>query len=115
MHRRFSHWCNAGVWERVFDALTTDRDKQYLMRQHLRSRPPAGSKAFEHVFLGALGIDLLERGFDYEVLHGEVDKDGYDVVLEAGGILRHVVPVRRFQTLAGFADLADRLFGTLPE
>lgn len=31
VHRRFSRWCDAGVWERVFDALTTDRDNQYLM------------------------------------------------------------------------------------
>lgn len=27
----FSRWCHAGVWERVFDALTADRDNQYLM------------------------------------------------------------------------------------
>ncbi|MDH2134483.1 IS5 family transposase [Sphingobium yanoikuyae] len=31
VHRRFSRWCHAGVWERVFDTLTADRDKQYLM------------------------------------------------------------------------------------
>lgn len=26
---RFSRWCHAGVWERVFDALTADRNNQY--------------------------------------------------------------------------------------
>ncbi len=26
VHRRFSRWCHAGVWERVFEALTVDRD-----------------------------------------------------------------------------------------
>ena len=31
VHRRFSRWCHAGVWERVFDALTAERDNQYLM------------------------------------------------------------------------------------
>ena len=31
VHRRFSRWCHAGVWERVFDALTTDSDNTYLM------------------------------------------------------------------------------------
>jgi transposase len=31
VHRRFSRWCHAGVWERVFTALTADRDNQYLM------------------------------------------------------------------------------------
>jgi putative transposase len=31
VHRRFSRWCHAGVWERVFEALTADRDNEYLM------------------------------------------------------------------------------------
>lgn len=31
VHRRFSRWCHAGVWERVFEALTVDRDNKYLM------------------------------------------------------------------------------------
>ena len=31
VHQRFSRWCQAGVWERVFAALTADRENQYLM------------------------------------------------------------------------------------
>lgn len=31
VHRRFSRWCHAGGWERVFEALTKDHDNQYLM------------------------------------------------------------------------------------
>ncbi|RYG28590.1 MAG: IS5 family transposase [Burkholderiales bacterium] len=31
VHKRFSRWCHAGVWERVFETLTADRDNQYLM------------------------------------------------------------------------------------
>lgn len=31
VHRRFIRWCHAGVWDRVFDALTADRDNQYLV------------------------------------------------------------------------------------
>ncbi|RYE65828.1 MAG: IS5 family transposase [Oxalobacteraceae bacterium] len=31
VHRRFSRWCHAGIWERVFETLTSDRDNQYLM------------------------------------------------------------------------------------
>ena len=31
VHRRFSRWGHAGVWEQVFDTLTADRDRQYLM------------------------------------------------------------------------------------
>ncbi len=31
MHKRFTRWAKAGVWERVFDSLTADPDNQYLM------------------------------------------------------------------------------------
>jgi transposase len=31
VHKRFSRWCRSEVWERVFEALTADRDNQYLM------------------------------------------------------------------------------------
>ena len=31
VHKRFSRWAHAGVWERVFAALTQDRDNRYLM------------------------------------------------------------------------------------
>jgi putative transposase len=31
VHTRFSRWAKAGVWETVFEALTRDRDNQYLM------------------------------------------------------------------------------------
>lgn len=31
VHKRFSRWCHAGIWERVFETLTADRDNQYLM------------------------------------------------------------------------------------
>jgi transposase len=31
LHKRFSRWSKAAVWERVFDDLSKDRDNQYLM------------------------------------------------------------------------------------
>jgi len=31
VHRRFSRWCHGGVWEKVFAALTAERNNQYLM------------------------------------------------------------------------------------
>ena len=31
VHKRFSRWANAGVWERVFESLTGEPDNQYLM------------------------------------------------------------------------------------
>lgn len=44
-HQRFSRWCHAGVWERVFAALTDDRDNQYLMIDSaiVRAHQPAAS------------------------------------------------------------------------
>lgn len=31
VHKRFTRWAEAGVWERVFASLTGDPDNQYLM------------------------------------------------------------------------------------
>ena len=31
LHKRFSRWSKAGVWDRVFADLTKDQDNQYLM------------------------------------------------------------------------------------
>jgi putative transposase len=31
VHKRFTRWARTGVWERVFAALTKDRDNEYLM------------------------------------------------------------------------------------
>lgn len=48
--RRFSRWRHGGVWERVFAALTTDRDNQYLMivstiiRAHQQAASGKGAK-----------------------------------------------------------------------
>lgn len=48
-------------------------------------------KVLEHLFVGDLLRCLWRDGRrDVEVLRAEVDKGGYDVVFEAGGIIRHV-------------------------
>ena len=31
LHKRFTRWAKAGVWERVFKVLTADRKNEYLM------------------------------------------------------------------------------------
>ena len=31
VHKRFTRWAAAGVWERVFEVLSADRDNEYLM------------------------------------------------------------------------------------
>src|SRR5260370_29363772 len=48
-------------------------------------------QALGHVFLGQLLTFMWQSGArDIEVLKSEVDRGGYDVVLEANGIIRHV-------------------------
>jgi putative transposase len=31
VHKRFTRWAKVGVWERIFEDLTSDPDNQYLM------------------------------------------------------------------------------------
>ena len=31
VHKRFTRWAKAGVWERIFEDMTSDPDNQYLM------------------------------------------------------------------------------------
>lgn len=31
VHKRFTRWARTGVWERIFEDLTSDPDNQYLM------------------------------------------------------------------------------------
>ncbi|MBN4046535.1 hypothetical protein JYU02_00895 [bacterium AH-315-P15] len=48
-------------------------------------------QVIEHLFVGELLRCLWCRGRrDIEVLRSEVDRAGYDVVVEAGGIMRHI-------------------------
>jgi hypothetical protein len=48
-------------------------------------------QALGHLFLGQLLAFMWRNGArDIEVLKGEVDRGGYDVVLEANGVIRHV-------------------------
>src|SRR6266849_9259984 len=48
-------------------------------------------QALGHVFLGQLLTYMWQSGArDIEVLKSEVDRGGYDVVLESNGIVRHV-------------------------
>ena len=48
-------------------------------------------KVLEHLFVGDLLRCLWCKGTrDIEVLRAEVDRGGYDLVLEANGVMRHV-------------------------
>jgi len=47
-------------------------------------------QVLEYQFLAALTPELLRRGMRFEVLRGDFDLDGHDLVIEAGGIMRHI-------------------------
>ena len=48
-------------------------------------------KVIEHIFLAELSRTLLlDLKLPFEVLRAEFDANGYDVAIEAGGLLRHV-------------------------
>ena len=50
----------------------------------------AREKLLEHRLLSDLAVLMLQRGSPLEVLRSEYDSRGYDVVLEASGLLRHL-------------------------
>ena len=56
VHRRFSRWCHAGVWERLFTALTADRDNAYLMIDSIIVR------AHQHAATGKGGCKIRRWG-----------------------------------------------------
>jgi hypothetical protein len=65
-------------------------NRQSTVARGLTHHSSQREKVFEHLFLSQLGLELIARGVSHEVLHGEVDDHGYDLAVEAGGILRHI-------------------------
>lgn len=48
-------------------------------------------KVLEYRFLAKITSELLKRGIDdFAVLRSDVDCDGSDLVIEAGGVIRHI-------------------------
>ena len=70
--------------------LQQDRPRTASPREALTHSSSMREKVFEHLLLAELGLELMHRGVEFEVLHGETDRDGYDVIIEAGSILRHI-------------------------
>lgn len=48
------------------------------------------AKTLEYRFLAELTSHLLLNGILFDILHGDVDHQGHDVVIEANGVLRHI-------------------------
>jgi hypothetical protein len=66
-------------------------------------------QALGHIFLGQLLAFMWRNNArDIEVLKSEVDRGGYDVVLESGGVIRHVRRnTKSYDILAGRPDCQD--------
>ena len=47
-------------------------------------------KALEYRFLADVTAELLLRGVDYDILRGEVDEHGHDIVIEVEGCTRDI-------------------------
>jgi hypothetical protein len=68
-------------------------------------------QAISHLFLGKLLAHMwCTDARDIEVLKAEVDRSGYDVVLESRGIIRHVQLKSRFRgSKVGQVDVSTKL------
>lgn len=47
-------------------------------------------QVLEYRFLAELTAELLRRGERFEILRGDFDLDGHDLVIEARGVMRHI-------------------------
>ena len=54
MYRRYSRWCKKGVWDRVLELLTQDKDNEYLMLDStvVRTHSQAATYAQKNKVLG---------------------------------------------------------------
>ena len=68
------------------------RKRDRLMRDPTHSTAStAREKLIEHLFVGEVLKHLWIAGHrDVEVLRAEFDARGYDLVIEAGGVMRHI-------------------------
>lgn len=58
---------------------------------HHSTASSAREKVIEHLFIGEVMKHLWTLGhYDFEVLRSETDNAGYDLVLEANGVMRHI-------------------------
>lgn len=70
----------------------------------------AREKVLEHRLVSDLAVLMLQRGVPLDILRSEYDAQGYDVVLEAGGVIRHVqLKAKRDGGKRGHVDINVRL------
>lgn len=72
-------------------------------------------KVLEHRFIADITSELWRRGtFNFAVSHSEVDNSGYDLIIEANGVVRHL-QLKAMQSVGARWDFAlQRRLGTKP-
>lgn len=68
----------------------TERDEAVALLQVQTHSSTLVEKSLEYSFLAGLSAELLKRGANFDILRADCDRAGYDVVVEANGIMRHI-------------------------
>lgn len=68
----------------------TDGSPHGIAKPGISHRSSAIEKVLEYQFLAMLTRELVHRDAEFEVLRGDVDDSGHDIVIEADGMLRHI-------------------------
>jgi len=76
-----------GIGGERFDIFPARSEPAKRLQTHASSLV---EKALEYRFLGAVTSELLSRHEPFEILRGDIDHNGYDTVIEARGVTRHV-------------------------
>jgi hypothetical protein len=89
-----AHWRKAHLLDQAIMSQTVETSE--LIPAEIECSPHSfdsslREQALGHIFLGQLLAFMWRNGGrDIEVLKSEVDRGGYDVVLESNGIIRHI-------------------------
>lgn len=69
--------------------IDTTHRREASRRAQLAATSTLRENIYEHRFLAEIGEELLARGIELEIMRGEIDRWGHDIVIEAGSIIRH--------------------------
>ena len=70
--------------------LTPATIRNAAAREQLSRHSSLIEKVLEYHLSGAVTSELLLRGQSFELLRTDCDRDGYDLVIEANGVIRHI-------------------------
>lgn len=71
-------------------ALSPEATRNTVSRELLSQHSTLIEKTLERHLAGAISSELLLRRHTFDLLHGDCDRDGHDLVIEANGVTRHI-------------------------